>query len=66
MDLQASGGVSAAASDLSTRQTGDSVGVMVMKKALDQQATSAAQLISAIPQPARLPQHLGQNVNTVA
>lgn len=42
--------------------------VLVLKKALDQQATNAAQLLQALPQMPSLATSgtLGRNVNTVA
>jgi hypothetical protein len=47
-----------------------SVGVTMLKKALDIEAQSAMALIAAIPQPAQnasnLPANLGQNINTTA
>lgn len=53
------------------QNSGDAVGVTVLKKALDIQAQGAMQLIASIPQPpqqsaANLPPHLGQNINTTA
>ncbi|MEN3294761.1 MAG: hypothetical protein V7642_4014 [Burkholderiales bacterium] len=53
---------------METTRTGQAVSIAVLKKALDTQATSAAALIQALPpvQPASLPPHLGQNVNTTA
>lgn len=50
--------------------TNDTVGLTVLKKALDIQAQSALLLINSIPQPqqsaANLPPNLGQNINTTA
>lgn len=47
--------------------TARDVGIAVLKKAMDSQASAAAQLIEALPTPAsKLPAHLGRNVNTVA
>jgi len=42
--------------------------ILVMKKALDQQATNAAQLLQALPQMPQLASSgsLGRNVNTFA
>lgn len=45
------------------------VGIAVMKRALDIQASSAAQLIQgldAVPQAQNLPAHLGNTINTKA
>ena len=41
------------------------VGVTMLKKAMDIEAASAAQLIQALPQP-NLPPHLGNTINTKA
>lgn len=53
---------------LETARAGQDIGIAVLKKALDSQAASAATLLQALPpvQSARLPPHLGQNVNTTA
>ena len=58
--------ISNAATSLSAMQATTAVQMTVLKKALDAEAQSAAQLINALPQPASLPDHLGQRVNTVA
>jgi len=42
------------------------VGVSMLKKSLDIQAASAAQLLDALPQPQNLPAHLGNTINTKA
>lgn len=42
------------------------VGMTVLKKALDIEAASAAQLIQSLPQPQSLPAHLGNTINTKA
>jgi hypothetical protein len=49
------------------RNTQD-VGTTVLKKAIDMSATTAAELIAALPVPAssNLPPNLGQNINTTA
>ena len=48
----------------------DEVGLAVLKKAMDIEARNAMALLDAIPQPAKnpanLPPHLGQNINTTA
>jgi hypothetical protein len=49
----------------------DAVGMAMLKKASEIQASSALALLNAIPQPqqtsaANLPPHLGQNINTTA
>lgn len=48
--------------------TQDEVSIAVLRKALDMQANSAANLLEAIPSvgSANLPPHLGQNINTTA
>jgi len=48
------------------RKTGDSLGTKVLDKALDHQASTAAQLISSVPAPAKSEPHLGQNLNVSA
>jgi hypothetical protein len=53
------------------QNSGDAVGMAVLKKAIDIEAQSAMALIAAIPQPpqqsaANLPPNLGQNINTTA
>lgn len=44
------------------------VGTTVLKKAIDMSASSAAELIAALPVPAssNLPPNLGRNINTTA
>ena len=48
----------------------DTVGLTVLRKAMDMEARNAMALLDAIPQAARssvnLPPNLGQNVNTTA
>jgi hypothetical protein len=48
--------------------TPDIISTIVLKKALDSQASSASALLAALPPvtSANLPMHLGQTVNTVA
>ncbi|WP_114973092.1 putative motility protein [Rhodoferax ferrireducens] len=54
--------VSAASSD-----TADSVNILVLKKALDMQATSATALLQALPQPALATEGMvGTQINTFA
>jgi Putative motility protein len=52
---------------LSQSDTNNSISVAVLKKAMNLQAQSAAQLIQALPTPpsSKLP-HLGNHLNTVA
>ena len=42
------------------------VGVSMLKKSMDIQAASAAQLLDALPQLQNLPPHLGNTINTKA
>lgn len=63
MNVNMSSSVSLAAN------SSDTVGITVLKKAIDIEAQGAMALINAIPQPqkiANLPPHLGQNINTTA
>jgi hypothetical protein len=56
-----------AATSAAQGDTADSVNILVLKKALDQQATSALQLLQALPTPALATQGLvGTRVNTFA
>jgi len=61
-------GIASVATSFSESQNANQVQVAVLKKALDAQASSAAQLIQALPpvSSVNLPAHLGQNVNTSA
>lgn len=55
------------ATNMAQERIGQEVGVAVLKKALDIQASSAMALINALPPiPPSLPPNLGQNVNTTA
>ena len=64
MDISSVGSILSATSQA---QTGDAVGIAVLKKAIDLQAQSALQLIASLPQPAtNSPPNLGQGVNTFA
>lgn len=42
------------------------VGMTMLKRAMDIEAASAAQMIASLPQPQNLPAHLGNSVNTKA
>ncbi|HJV84908.1 MAG TPA: YjfB family protein [Noviherbaspirillum sp.] len=60
--------IAALATTLASTATNQAVGVAVLKKAMDIQASSAMAMLEALP-PApsvNLPPHLGQNVNTTA
>lgn len=46
--------------------TKQAVGIAVLKKAQDAQASSAQALIDALPPVPNLPSHLGNNINTTA
>ncbi len=65
MDISA---IASLATGMSQAKTSQEVNVAVLKKALDLSATSAANLIAALPAPAApsLPPHLGQHINTTA
>lgn len=55
------------ATNMSQERTTQDVGVAVLKKALDMQASNALALINALPPtPQNLPPNLGQNVNVAA
>ncbi len=56
------------ATTIANTATSEAVGVAVLKKAVDLQASSAAALLEALPPvtAATLPPHLGQHVNTTA
>ncbi|MCL2525099.1 MAG: YjfB family protein [Betaproteobacteria bacterium] len=57
------GSVSSVSSTLSQARTGDAVGILVLKKAIDIQAQSALQLLQALPAVASNPSHLGSSVD---
>ncbi len=66
MSISSSSAVSAAVGQVNTQ---DQRSVLVLKKALDAQAQTAAALINALPQPAsssNLPSNLGRTINTTA
>lgn len=52
------------ATAMSQQSLSQAVSIAVLKKALDIQASSAAQLIASIPAAPNLPSNLGQNINT--
>jgi hypothetical protein len=45
-------------------KTNDAVGIAVLKKAIDLQASTAAGLVQALPQPSN--PNIGRNINTTA
>lgn len=42
------------------------VGMTMLKRAMDIEASSAAQMIASLPQAQKLPAHLGNSINTKA
>ena len=65
MDISA--GISSSALASTAMQNGDAVTVSVMKKAMDVQASAAAQLIESVAQSTQsLPDNLGRNLNVTA
>ena len=56
--------IASLATSMSQQRLAQDVSMTVLKKALDIEASSAAQLIAAIPTPDNQPSNLGQNVNT--
>ena len=65
MDLTA--GISTSAIASTAQSNGDAVTVSVLKKAMDSQASAAAQLINSVAQSsAALPDNLGKNINVTA
>jgi hypothetical protein len=42
------------------------VGMTMLKRAMDIEASSAAQMLASIPQAQNLPAHLGNSINTKA
>lgn len=63
MDVSSIAQLSTTIADTGTKQA---VGVAVLKKAQDIQASSAAALLQSIPPVQNLPAHLGNNINTTA
>ena len=57
--------IASLATGMSNVKNGQEVGIAVLKKALDAQKSTAAQLIAALPAP-NLPPNLGRNINTTA
>ncbi|RZI41939.1 putative motility protein [Herbaspirillum sp. HC18] len=56
------------ATTIANTATNQAVGIAVLKKAMDVQASTATAMLEALPPAtsANLPPHLGQNVNTSA
>lgn len=66
MDVMGIAKLATSIADTGTRQD---VGIAMLKKAQDIQASSATQLLDAVPAPTaapNLPAHLGKHVNTTA
>jgi hypothetical protein len=61
-------GIASLATNMAASATDQAVGIAVLKKAMDIEASGAATLLQAIPSAsaANLPPHLGQNINTTA
>lgn len=60
MDVASVGSLSTA---LAQSSTGDAVGTLVLRKAMDLQAQLARELLQAVPQPANNPSHLGNSID---
>lgn len=63
MDISSIGSLNTA---LTQASTGDAASTLVLKKALDIQAQSAAQLLQALPSIPSNPPHLGNSVDIKA
>ena len=68
MDVSLTNSIVNTATALASRQTSDAINITVLKKALDTQASAAATLLQALPQPQPLATSgtLGTQVNTFA
>lgn len=61
------GNIASMSSALSQAKNSDAVGLSVLKKAMNIEAQTAAQLLQALPQPAaNNPPHLGNSVDIFA
>ena len=58
--------VSSSTTALSQAKTGDAVGTLVLKKAMDIQAQNAMQLLQALPQVPNNPPNLGNSIDVKA
>ncbi len=58
--------VSSLTTALSQTKTGDAVGTLVLKKAMDIQEQNALQLLQALPQVASNPPNLGNSIDVKA
>lgn len=63
MEMTSVAGLSSA---MSQAQVGDAVAILVLKKAIEMQAQSAAQLLQALPSATANPPHLGSKVDVRA
>ncbi|MEY4515303.1 MAG: hypothetical protein RLZZ450_7425 [Pseudomonadota bacterium] len=59
-------GIASLATQMSEQRTAQTAAILVLKKAMDAQQSSAVTLVASLKPAASLPPHLGQNVNTVA
>ena len=67
MDISLTNAIISTATGQASRATSDAVQITVLKKALDAQASAAATLLQALPQPALASSgSLGTQVNTFA
>ena len=67
MDVGPTNSTVSTSTALASRQTSDAINITVLKKALDVQASAAATLLQALPQPALATSGtLGTQVNTFA
>ena len=67
MDVGLTNSIVSTSTALASRQTSDAINITVLKKALDVQASAAATLLLALPQPALATSGtLGTQVNTFA
>lgn len=61
------GNIASLATNMSQERSQQAIGVAVLKKALDAQASAAMALVQAIPQAqSNLPANLGQNIDVTA
>lgn len=58
--------VSSLSTALSQAKTGDAVGTLVLKRAMDIQAQNAAQLLQAVPSATNNPPNLGNSIDVKA
>ncbi len=67
MDVALTNSIVSTATALASRETSDAINITVLKKALDIQATAAATLLQALPQPPLATSGtLGTQINTFA